>query len=436
MNPVAIALNESLKENPLVHSMLSKLGEKYYFPKGILTQTAEAKNKATKINATIGIAEEDNEPMHLASLKEQIQGVESKDIFPYAPPGGKLDLRQEWKEKIVFDNQSLHKEDISLPIVTNAITHGLSVVADLFCDENDRVVIPDKLWGNYKLLFETRKGACISNYSFFNENNQFNDKGLEDTISQSNEEKLIILLNFPNNPTGYTPSELEVKKIKNVLVEQANLGKKLLVLVDDAYFGLFYEDSNKESVFAELINIHPNILPVKLDGATKEEFAWGLRVGFITFPFLGTKVNEALEKKIFGIIRSTISSGSHPSQSLVLQTLRSSNFRQEQKDKFNVLQERAMEVKNILDNTSAYKEVWSYYPFNSGYFMCLKLHNLNAERLRMYLLEHYGVGTIAINETDLRIAFSCVEKSDLKNLFDIIYEASVTLSREKHEEWR
>ena len=39
--------------------MLSDLGRKLYFPKGILTQSAEAKQKATRYNATIGEARED-----------------------------------------------------------------------------------------------------------------------------------------------------------------------------------------------------------------------------------------------------------------------------------------------------------------------------------------------------------------------------------------
>lgn len=55
MNPLALQLNEQLsEENPVVLDMLSDLGTNMYYPKGILTQSAEA--KATKYNATIGMA--------------------------------------------------------------------------------------------------------------------------------------------------------------------------------------------------------------------------------------------------------------------------------------------------------------------------------------------------------------------------------------------
>ena len=66
MNPLAAKLNADIEEQaPAVFTMLSKLGQELYMPKGILTQGAEAKEKAHKFNATIGIAMENNSPMYL-----------------------------------------------------------------------------------------------------------------------------------------------------------------------------------------------------------------------------------------------------------------------------------------------------------------------------------------------------------------------------------
>ena len=59
--------------------------------------------------------------------------------------------------------------------------------------------------------------------------------------------------------------------------------------------------------------------------------------------------------------------------------------------------------------------------------MCLKLHNIDAEKLRLHLLDQYGVGTISINSTDLRIAFSCVEEEDIEELFDLIAQGAADL---------
>ncbi|MNP85368.1 hypothetical protein D3C76_1850790 [compost metagenome] len=59
--------------------------------------------------------------------------------------------------------------------------------------------------------------------------------------------------------------------------------------------------------------------------------------------------------------------------------------------------------------------------------MCLKLNGLSAERLRTHLLEQYGVGTIALGEYDLRIAFSCIEEEYLEDLYDIVYRGAQDL---------
>ncbi|MNJ41932.1 hypothetical protein D3C77_368770 [compost metagenome] len=59
--------------------------------------------------------------------------------------------------------------------------------------------------------------------------------------------------------------------------------------------------------------------------------------------------------------------------------------------------------------------------------MCLKLNNVLAESLRQHLLHEYGVGTIALGDHDLRVAFSCIAEENLEELFDIIYKAVLDL---------
>ena len=61
--------------------------------------------------------------------------------------------------------------------------------------------------------------------------------------------------------------------------------------------------------------------------------------------------------------------------------------------------------------------------------MCIKLKTVNAETLRLHLLENYGVGLISIGDKDLRIAFSCLEEGDIPELFDIILKGVEDLSQ-------
>lgn len=327
------------------------------------------------------------------------------------------------------ENPSLEGKSLSSPIVTNALTHGLSIVADLFVDEGDAVIFPDKNWENYELTFGIRRHAEIVNYPLFTDEMTFNSQGLREALlAQKDKGKAIVILNFPNNPTGYTPGLKEGDEIVAAVKEAAEAGINVVVVTDDAYFGLFFEDSLKESLFGKLADLHPRVLAVKVDGATKEEFVWGFRVGFITYASESKDVLNALEQKTLGIIRATVSSCSHPSQTFVLDALKSPEFKAQKEEKFQIMKGRANKVKALLDS-GKYGDVWEYYPFNSGYFMCLKLKDVSAEELRTHILHQYGVGTIALGEHDLRIAFSCIEEEYLEDLFDLVYKGIADLRK-------
>ncbi|WP_172194970.1 aminotransferase class I/II-fold pyridoxal phosphate-dependent enzyme [Saccharibacillus qingshengii] len=436
MNPMAEQWNDKIKTaNAHVYDMLSALGREIYFPKeGILSQSAEATTHAKKYNATIGIATENGGPMHLNVIQDKLSAYSPKDLYGYAPPAGKPELRAVWREKMIRENPSLEGKAFGNPITTNALTHGLSIVADLFADPGDAVVYPDKNWENYELTFGIRRGAKIVNYELFTADMRFNTEAFRKALlAQKEAGKAIVPLNFPNNPTGYTPSVAEGEEIISALIEAAEAGINLVVVSDDAYFGLFFEDSLHESLFGKLAGVHPRILPIKIDGATKEEFVWGFRVGFITFASDQADVLAGLEQKTMGIIRATISSGPHPSQTFVLDALKSPEFEEQKHEKFLIMKGRANKVKALLDS-GKYEGFWTYYPFNSGYFMCLKLNpGIEAEALRQRLLHEYGVGTIALGETDLRIAFSCIAEENLEDLFDLVYKGAAELTDQAAE---
>ncbi len=435
MNPIAQTLNQIIENgNPHLMEMLSEMGKNLFFPKGILSQSAEAREKAHKLNATIGIATEKGETMHFLSVMDSICNIRPQASITYAPSFGIPQLRKAWYDSLFIKNPSLSGKTISLPVVTCGITHAISMFADMWLDPGDAIILPDMMWGNYNMILNVKKGVVIRHFPLFSSEGKFNLTSFEKTIRAEAEkqDKITVLLNFPNNPTGYSVSVEEGKHIVEILDSVAGTGTNVVAVTDDSYFGLFYEDQTlKESLFADLCDRHSRLLAVKLDGATKENFVWGLRVGFITYgcPTNGDSlpVYDALEKKTAGSIRGSISNASHLSQTIVLKSMQGDNFTTEKEEKFKILQDRARCVKKVLSN-SKYKEAWDVYPFNSGYFMCLKLKTVNAETLRLHLLDKYGVGLISMGDKDLRIAFSCLEESDIPELFDIILRGVKDLS--------
>ena len=436
LNPLAQALNARLEAvAPEVLATLSGLGRRLYFPKGILSQSAEAKQKAKRFNATIGIATEGHEPMYLPSIATHLVDINPAEAFSYAPPAGQLALRERWRDKLMAENPSLRDKRIGLPVVTSAITHGIALVGDLFIDPEDCILLPDKLWGNYRMTYEVRLGAKIVTYPFF-AGGGFNTDGFAQALAEqaAGRDKLIALLNFPNNPTGYMPTPAEGRAMVAALIARAEAGTRVVAVLDDAYFGLFYHlgtPSLTESLFGMLANQHPNLLVVKLDGATKELFVWGLRCGFIT---LGPgsadgadEVAEVLDAKLRGAIRGGISNVPQLSQSLIRKALDAPAIDGERAEKRETLRARAEKVYSVA-NEPRFKESWEVYPFNSGYFMCVAVNGVEAEAVRLQLLNQHGIGVISVGSTDIRIAFSCLEVDEVEPLFEALHRAISEIS--------
>lgn len=238
-----------------------------------------------------------------------------------------------------------------------------------------------------------------------------------------------IILNFPNNPTGYSPSVDEAQAIVKALKEVAEK-KYVMVIIDDAYFGLFYEeDTNKESLFSYLVDADERIFCVKGDAATKEDMVWGFRLGFLTYGGKGLdeKCLDALTKKTLGAIRCTVSNCERPGQTLLVKAMKEGRSFEDDKNKlFNEMKDRYVILKEELEKyrDNAYLKA---YPFNSGYFMGFDTLGRSAEDLRKYLLEKYEVGVISIFDRTLRVAYCSVEPEDIKDLTALIFRAAEEL---------
>jgi aspartate/methionine/tyrosine aminotransferase len=423
MHTLAKELNAILSGS-VVEALLSGLGKRLYFPKGIVAQSAEAKKHATKLNATIGIACRNGKPLSLRSVRGLLPGLEVEEIFPYAPTQGVEKFREAWKKDIERKNPDIAGKPFSLPLVVPGLTAGISTLADLFVDAGDTLILPDLCWDNYPLVFETRREARIVTFPFFTPDLKgMNIKALASTLSaEKGRGKLVLLLNFPNNPTGYSPTTREAEEIVSMLGDCARSGTRILVILDDAYFGLFYEKGTyTQSLFAPLAALHENILAAKIDGSTKEHLTWGFRTGFLSFAAKGltTEQYDALTRKLMGAVRSTVSNSSILAQSLIMRALASPSVEEEKAEAFAVLKERYEKSMKILSSKKS--AVISPLPFNSGYFMSFRLARGDAEKLRKVLLMDHGVGTIALDERLLRVAYSSVDVEELEELYDIIY---------------
>ena len=408
----ATRLNNTLDSlHPAAGLALSALGRRMYFPTDIPSQSAEARQSA--INATIGeVTDGAGQPLSLGVIAEHIRGLDPREVFLYAAQGGEARLRAAWMERL----QRRGDVPLSLPVVTVGITHGLSVVADLFADENTDVLLPRPSWGNYRLIYGLRRGARIHTYPVTGTGGK-DGGGLDlDGLAaalRGVSGKGVLILNFPGNPTGYSPTLAEVRALVDLIKAQPG---PLVVVLDDAYQDMSWEDGlMSRSVFYELADADPSrILAVKLDGATKEYFFFGARVGFITFGATGAAA-DALIDKARGVLRSSVSTVPTLSQTLVRVALSHPDTDAQRAAVLGEVKRRYQ----ILKQTCLEQDLPTY-PFNSGFFALVPVPG-DPDALRRRLLAEASVGVVSFNEFGaLRLSYGSIRGEDIPPLISAI----------------
>ena len=115
MNTLATELNSQLQGTTALR-LLSDLGKRLYFPKGIIAQSGEAKKFAHKANATIGMAYEGGRPLILSTIAEGMPTLSAVEAVTYAPTAGVETARQAWKDAMLKKNPSLEGSPAVSPI--------------------------------------------------------------------------------------------------------------------------------------------------------------------------------------------------------------------------------------------------------------------------------------------------------------------------------
>ena len=403
------ALNAALAAaHPAAAALLSGTGRRAKYPSDITAQSADARD--CDYRATIGqFTRGDGTAFTPPALSDHVVGLQRERTFLYGPVGGHQGLRHAWKARL----QTRTSAALSLPVVTSGITNALALVADLFIDDDTHVIYAEPFWGNYRLVFGLRHQGRLRTFPFF-EDGRFNTEGLRDALAATAGERTVLVLNFPGNPTGFSPLEEDVQGIVDVVAAHPG---PLAVVCDDAYKGMVFE----RGVLSESIanRLAPYLDPdrhllMTADGATKELMFFGGRIGFLTF-WTGPEASAVLEEKARTCQRASINIPSGPAQELTLAALQDGSLDGQLAAIFDILAARYRVLKSEL---AGLEGRLTPYPFNSGFFALVGVDPaIDVDALRRRLIEDHSVGLIAIPSVNaLRIAFCSIDSNDLVEL--------------------
>lgn len=451
---------EIIDKTPLWNT-LSELGKRIFLPDGIFYWSGRAKKEA-EIIGTIGSAfgyerdfidggSDEWLPCYLKTIKEY-SSLNVRSIVPYAAIGGLPDIREIWKNWIIKKSKYEDKKKIELleksitkPIVTQGITNGIFLCGAFLLSPGEIIISPNKRWGNYDNIITKFLGANIKSFDFFKDQ-KLNVQGLKEAIEEvaKKQDKIVVILNFPNNPTGYVPTKTESSELVEALKEsQKKLNKPIVVLVDDAYeLYVYNDDVIKKSIFYDLVELEEDVIPIKLDGISKELLAYGGRIGFVT---IGLKPKWAssegdldtlkaeINNKLEGINRSTISNANHFYQAVtqkMFEEVGMDNILKEREKIRVLLQSRYEKINKELENLQ--NPDISIDPNAGGFFLFVNLNpnKMKASEFADHLLKKYKVGVIPIekpqnNINGIRIAYCSI---DLEKIPEIVSRISSALN--------
>jgi len=201
----------------------------------------------------------------LDAAKEAID----KGLTKYTPVAGILQLKQAICRKFKQDNQLSYEPDQI--IVSNGAKHSLYNIFQAILNPGDEVLIPSPYWLSYPEMVRMADGVPVFIES--KESKEFKPSSKDIAKSITKRTKALII-NSPNNPTGSAYSETELRQIAEVSV-----ANKLLVISDEIYEELLYDDAKHHSIASFGKEIYD--LSLTVNGMSKSYAMTGWRIGYV-----------------------------------------------------------------------------------------------------------------------------------------------------------
>ncbi len=202
-------------------------------------------------------------------IKEAAKKALDDGIVYYSEPAGILPLR-EAITKYTKRMTGLDYDPMTQVVVTIGASEALDAIWAAFLDRDDEIIIPSPFYGAYTkgLDYADKKYALVP---ILKEGGkvEYNRKDFEAALTPNTK---LLLINSPNNPSGYVMTDQDLQMIADFAKEH-----DLIVISDDCYDNYVFEGEFKS--IAALPGMKERTLIVNSTSKTFSMTGW--RVGYV-----------------------------------------------------------------------------------------------------------------------------------------------------------
>ncbi len=334
---------------------------------------------------SLGVGEPDfDTPWHIRD--EGIYSLEKGRTF-YTSNSGLMELRREIC-RYLKRRCSLTYDPVHETLVTVGGSEGIDIALRAMLDPGDEVLIPQPCYVSYLPCVQLAGGEPV--VIELQEKDEFR-LTREELLEYITDKTKVLVLPFPNNPTGAVMRYEDLKAVAEVVIE-----KDLFVISDEIYSELTYQGDHVS--IASLPGMWERTLTI--NGFSKSYAMTGWRLGYVCGP------REIIDQ-MMKIHQFAIMCAPTTSQYAAVEALRNGDA------DVAMMRESYNQRRRFLMHEFRRMNLPCFEPFGAFYvFPCIKEFGMTSDEFAMRLLEEEHVAVVpgtafgACGEGFLRISYA------------------------------
>ncbi len=263
-----------------------------------------------------------------------------------------------------------HVARVAVAGLASAIYTSLQVLA-----RRADIFVPEPRWPHYPGMVEDLEGRCHG-FPLLDAHQTFNVEALAAELRQvSPQGTAAIVLNTPcHNPSGYSLTREDFRRVKELVWDHADAGKTLRLVIDTAYVDYYWQQPHaiQQDIIMPLMPLHERVTLAIGWTISKTFLAYGQRLGTLLVIASTPAQAEELQRHIYLAVMATYSQCSTVPQ-LVIERLHADpqKLRQIQAEREPV---RAMLARRNAAFESALSQTGlTSLPGDGGFFRTIEL---------------------------------------------------------------